>query len=162
MIFRDVQAERQELHHTALINLHELPIFRGEDEWRYMSEVHESKIAKRVYFAVKHGRYLLGALLLPSSQSILCGGWLGQPSVDSLGLSWCCFPSMIEFGEHEGMKGVVDRRRDFRCNDSVSLSVHQQTSRRAIQLAQVFGDPHLFRASCLSVRGFHFGLVAGP
>src|SRR6266404_8076191 len=32
---------------------------------------------------------------------------------------------MIEFGEHEGMKRVVDRRRYFRCNDSVSLSIHK-------------------------------------
>src|SRR5260370_27877936 len=66
MIFRDVQAERQKLHHTALIYLHELPIFRGEDEWRDISEIHQSKIAKRVYFSLKHGRYILVPLFLTS------------------------------------------------------------------------------------------------
>jgi len=72
MIFRDLQAERQKLHHTGLIISNELPIFRGEDQWRYMSEVTNLK-CKKVYFAVKHGRYLLGALLLASSKSISRG-----------------------------------------------------------------------------------------
>jgi hypothetical protein len=84
MIFWDMQAERQKLHHTALVNLYELPIFRGEDQWGRMSEIHESEIAKRPYFAVKHGRDLLSVLLLASAEGISCGDRLGQPQVDPL------------------------------------------------------------------------------
>src|SRR6266853_3966213 len=66
----DLQSEGQKLHHPAFINLHELAVFGREDQRWWMSKIHESKIAIRVYFTVKHGGNLLGALLLTSAQSI--------------------------------------------------------------------------------------------
>src|SRR5258706_16158505 len=87
---------------------------------------------------------------------------MGQTQVDVFKELRCRHSMMIEFGEHESMKRIVYRRGNFRSNKSMSLSIHQQYSCRTMELVEGFGDPHLVRASCPSVFGFHFGHVVRP
>src|SRR3989442_4436442 len=73
IIFGKLQSEGQKLHHPAFINLHELAVFGREYQRWWMSKIHESKMAIRAYFTVKHGGNLLGALFLASAESVTSG-----------------------------------------------------------------------------------------
>src|SRR5260370_4177862 len=108
-----------------------------------MSKMHESKMAIRAYFTVKHGGNLLGALFLASAESITSGDGQGQSQVDPLEQLRSRFSPAIEFGKHKAMKRVVNRGCDFRCNYSVSLSVHHEDARCTVKLMHIFCDTHL-------------------
>src|ERR1700745_2566916 len=59
MVFGDLQAEREKLHHPALVQFHESAKFRRVNEWRRMSEIHKSKVAGWPDFAIQHRGDLL-------------------------------------------------------------------------------------------------------
>src|SRR5437660_1819386 len=52
VICRNLQAERQELRHSALIYLHEVATSGGEHQGRRMSEIHETEMTAGVHFAI--------------------------------------------------------------------------------------------------------------
>src|SRR5580698_6554748 len=114
MIFGDLHAERQELHHPVSVNIHEFAVFGGENQRRWMPKINESKISIRAYFAVEHGGNFLRVLVLAPTEGIPRRNGLCQSQVDSLEKLRSRFSAVIEVGEHEGMKGVVNRRSDFR------------------------------------------------
>src|ERR1700677_4055879 len=54
MVFRNLQPERQELYHSAFVNIYELTPFCGKYQRRRMSEVHKAKMTRRPNLAVQH------------------------------------------------------------------------------------------------------------
>src|SRR5438105_15948033 len=100
-----------------------------------------------VYFTVEHRCNLLSALLLDYAERVASRHRLRQSQVEPLEKLRCRLPPPIELGKHEGMKRVVDRRRDFRRNDTMSFSVVEHDAGRFIALMKVLGHAELLRAS---------------
>src|SRR5215471_13928100 len=110
MISRDLQAQRQELHHPVFIQLHKLTIFSREHERRWVPEIYKAEIAVRTYFPVKHGRDFPRIFLLTYPQGVASRDRLRQTQVYVFKQLRRRFSVVIEFREHEGVERVVNRR----------------------------------------------------
>src|SRR5215472_4740338 len=56
MVIWNLQAERQELHHPAFINIHESAVLGRKDQWRRMPEIYEPEITMKMHLAVQRRR----------------------------------------------------------------------------------------------------------
>src|ERR1700730_6311470 len=107
MISGDLQTQRQELDHSIFVQLHKFSIFRREHQrWR-VSKIYKSEIAVRMHFAIKHSRDLARIFFTYTKCVTGCNG-MGQTQVDVFKKLRRRRSVMIEFGEHESMKRVVD------------------------------------------------------
>src|SRR4029077_12333646 len=82
VISRHLQAQRQELHHPVAVQLYKLTIFSREHERRRVPEIYKAKIAVRMYFAVKHGRYFPRILFLAYPKCVASRDRMRQTQVD--------------------------------------------------------------------------------
>src|SRR5258708_3226088 len=114
MVFGDLQAEGRELDHAAFINLRELATTCREHERRGGSEGDEPEKAGRMHFPRKHSRNLAGGVLLTPAKRVASRDGFRQAEIDLLKQLRRRFPTVIEFGEHEGMKCVVHSGRYLR------------------------------------------------
>src|SRR5262245_45162692 len=114
MISRDLQAQRQELHHPVFIQLHKLTILSREHERRRVPEVYKAEIAVWMYFAVKHGRDLTRILFLTYLERVAGCDRQRQAKIDVFKQLRRRSSVLIEFREHEGMESVVYGGGDLR------------------------------------------------
>src|SRR5260370_11524779 len=120
MIRGDLQTQRQELDHSPFVQLHKFSIFSREHQRRRVSKIYKSEIAVRMHFAIKHSRNL-ARIFFTYTKCVTSCNRMRQTQVDVFKQLRRRRSVMIEFGEHESMKRIVDRRGNFRGNKSVSL-----------------------------------------
>src|SRR6476660_9812775 len=128
MISGDLQAQRQELHHSIFVQLHKFAIFRRKYERRRVSKIYKSEISVGMHFTIKHSRKLARIFFLTYTQCVTSRDRLRQTQVHVFKQLRRRPSMMIKLGEHESMKRIVYSRGNFRRNKSVSLCVHQQDS----------------------------------
>src|SRR5882672_7928304 len=162
MISGNLQAQWEKLHHSIFVQLDELTIFSREHKRRRVAKIYKSEITVGMDFAIKHSRNLARIFSLTYPQCVTSRDRMRQTQIDVFKQLRRGSSVLVKLGEHESMKRVVNSRGNFRCNKSVSLCIHQENSCRTKELVEGFGDPDLFRASCISVFGFHFGLIIRP
>src|SRR4030095_7472059 len=118
MISRNLQTQRQELHHSIFGQLHKLAIFSREHERRRVSKIYKSKIAVGMYFAIKHSRNL-ARIFFTYTKCVTSCNRMGQTQVQVFKQLRRGGSVVIKLGEHERMKRIVYRRGNFRRNQSV-------------------------------------------
>jgi len=94
--------------------------------------------------AVEHRGVLPPILILIAAESISRSHGFGHAQIDSFEHIQGC-PSMpIQVRKNEGLKGVVNRRRDLRRYDVVALGINQEHSCGRMERLQVLGFPACF------------------
>src|SRR6516225_6429735 len=78
IIFGNLQAQRQELCHPALIDIHELAALSRKNQGRRMPEIHKTKMTVRANFAIEHRRDLTTTFVFTSAQRMACSHRLRQ------------------------------------------------------------------------------------
>src|ERR1041385_2674077 len=107
MIWWDLQTQRQELDHSIFVQLYKFSIFsRKHQRWR-VSKIYKSEIAVRMHLAIKHSRNL-ARISFTYTKCVTSCNRLRQPQVHVFKKLRRGSSVMIEFGEHESMKRIVD------------------------------------------------------
>ena len=160
MICRNLEAERKELHHAALIDVHELAVLGREHQGWRMPEIHEAKTTAWADFAVQHGCDFARFFLLTDSQSVAGSDGLRQSQVEVFQEVRRYSSVSVKFGKHQSMEGIVNRGCNLGGDDSVSLRVHHQNTRRRIKLTQLSASAHLLGTPRESILRFHLWSVS--
>src|SRR6266851_3989005 len=115
MISGNLQAQWQKLHHSIFVQLHKFAVFSREHErWR-VPKIHKSEVAVGMQFAIKHSRNF-ASIFFTYTKCVTSCNRMGQTQVDVFKQLRRRRSVMIEFGEHESMKRIVDSRRNLRGN----------------------------------------------
>src|SRR5258707_14361924 len=107
MISRNLQAQREKLHHSIFVQLHKSAVFSREHERGRVAKIHKSEIAVRMHFAIKHSRNL-ARIFFTYTKCVTSCNRMRQTQVDVFKQLRRRRSVMIEFGEHESMKRIVD------------------------------------------------------
>src|SRR5439155_2536319 len=106
MVLRNFQAERKELHHTILVDLHEPSVLCGKYQRRGVAKIYKAEMSIRMDFTVQHSRDFARILIRIPSQGISCRDRQGQPEIDLLEKPWRCLSASIKLRKHKAMKRV--------------------------------------------------------
>src|SRR5260370_14010366 len=108
MIGRNLQAQWQELHHSIFVQLNKFAVFSRERERGRVPKIHKSEIAVGMQFAIKHSRNFASIFSLAEPQCVASRDRMGQTQVDVFKELRCRHSMMVELGQHESMKRIVD------------------------------------------------------
>src|SRR5260370_41444698 len=107
MIDGNLQAQWQKLHHSIFVQLHKFAVLSREHERGRMPKIHKSKISVGTQFAIKHSRNL-ASIFFTYTKCVTSCNRMRQTQVDVFKQLRRRRSMMIEFGEHESMKRIVD------------------------------------------------------
>jgi|ERR1700722_110443 len=153
MVVGNGEPERKELYQAVLIDGHELFEFGGKYERRRVSKIDEAEKPVGPYFSIEHGCDFARIVVAVATESITRGDGLGETEIYFLEEIGSGPAVPIEFGKHQGVKGIVHGRGDLRRDDSVTLGVDDEDTGGGIEFLEILRDSLLFGAFSAAIFG---------